>query len=107
MVVKIIPMVLALLYVVAINMELSAGSQRYEVVRYGEVVEVFPCLDKDAAIVKEMTLQKLVKAQKGNDTVTREKLHIFSKWINCGAFSGWGKRAWMFFFRWKLVKQIQ
>lgn len=81
---KIAVMVLAVLYVLAINMELSAGSQRYDVTRYGEVVEVYPCLDKEAAIVKEMTLQKAVKAKKGNDIVTREKLHIFSKWISCG-----------------------
>lgn len=90
MVFKVLLIVLPLLYVVAINMELSSGSQRYDVTRYAVEVEVFPCLDKEAAIVKEMKLEQAVKAAQanegkgGNVTITREKLNIFSKWLNCG-----------------------
>ena len=86
MVYKITAMVLPLLYVVAINMELSAGSQRYTVTHHAKVSEVYTCLDKDAAIVKQMQLQKQIATTQADESVDREKLHIFSKWLNCGVF---------------------
>jgi hypothetical protein len=75
-----------LLYVVVINMELSAGSQRYTLKVVSSTAETQTCLEKMTAINGEMRLLKDARAAGETIVVEREKMHIFSKWISCGVF---------------------
>ena len=84
--IKIGVMTLMLLYVVLINMELSAGSQRYSLTVVSSSPQTQTCLEKMAAIEGEMRLLKDARTAGDIIKVEREKMHIFSKWVSCGVF---------------------
>lgn len=86
MVYKIGFMVLLLFYALVINIELSTGSQRYTLVVQGQKVESFSCLGKDEAIALQMRYEQRLAPQQQSVVVVRDKMHIFSKWIECGVF---------------------
>ncbi len=89
-------MVMLLLYGVVINVEQSLGSQRYYVTATLKAelsskpesssktdlteTKALQCLGKMEGITQEMKFEKVPGLQR----VEREKMHVFSKWINCG-----------------------
>lgn len=88
-------MVLLLLYAVIINTEHQMGSQRYYVTAAinPEPASIQPsnksgpteakslqCVGKNEAIDFEIKFERMA----GLQNVEREKMHVFSKWINCG-----------------------
>ena len=83
-------MVLLLSYGVVINVEKSLGSQRYYVIATlkpesssnTELTETkaLQCVGKSDGINLEIKFERMP----GLQNVKRQRMHVFSKWINCG-----------------------
>lgn len=82
--------ILLLLYAVIINVEQQLGTQRYyvnaSVKPNGQPesteAKALQCVGKKDAIDFEIKFENMAGLQQ----VEREKMHVFSKWINCGVF---------------------
>jgi hypothetical protein len=82
--------VLLLLYMVIINVEKQLGSQRYYLTATVKTqssnetaqteTTALQCVDKDKAIELEVTFERMPDLER----VERRRMHVFSKWINCG-----------------------
>jgi len=80
--VKLATIILLLGYGVAINVELSSGSQRYTV--YAQDSDnTFWCLAKDEAIKLQMKLEQQLAADNTDAKVLREKMNVIHKWVSC------------------------
>jgi hypothetical protein len=83
---KVALIVLLLLYAVVINVEQMRGSQRYSVtwvsINHVQPVKIMDCLTIMEGITEELRHEKVTEEYQ----FSKEKMFIFSKWLNCGVF---------------------